>query len=42
MKDYEVRDLSLAPSGHQKIEWGRGIQPDQTFYRGESYLIGTP
>ena len=27
MKDYEVRDLSLAPSGHQKIEWVRAHMP---------------
>ena len=27
MKQYEVRDMSLAPSGHQKIEWVRNNMP---------------
>ena len=27
MKDYEIRDLSLAPAGHQKIEWVRNHMP---------------
>lgn len=27
MKKYEVRDLALAPSGHQKIEWVRNNMP---------------
>ena len=27
MKDYDVRDISLAPSGHQKIEWVRKNMP---------------
>ncbi len=27
MKDYEVRDLSLAPAGHQKIAWVRDHMP---------------
>ena len=27
MKNYEVRDLSLAPSGHQKIAWVKNNMP---------------
>ena len=27
MKDYEVRDLSLAPSGHRKIQWVKDNMP---------------
>ena len=27
MKKYEIRDLALAPSGHQKIEWVRNNMP---------------
>lgn len=27
MKQYEVRDLNLAPSGHQKIEWVKNNMP---------------
>ena len=27
MKDYEIRDISLAPQGHQKIEWVRAHMP---------------
>ncbi len=27
MKDYEIRDLALAPAGHQKIEWVREHMP---------------
>ena len=43
----EIRDINLAESGEQKIEWvrrncdlasdaGRGIQPEQTICRGKS------
>ena len=27
MQNYDVRDISLAPSGHQKIEWVRKNMP---------------
>ena len=27
MKDYDVKDISLAPSGHRKIEWVRNNMP---------------
>ena len=27
MKQYEVRDMSLAPSGHMKIQWVRDNMP---------------
>lgn len=27
MKEYEIRDISLAPSGHRKIEWVKGNMP---------------
>lgn len=27
MKDYDVRDIALAPSGHQKIEWVKNNMP---------------
>lgn len=27
MRDYEVKDINLAPSGHQKIEWVRNNMP---------------
>ena len=27
MQNYEVRDITLAPSGHQKIEWVRNNMP---------------
>ena len=27
MKDYEIRDISLAPQGHQKIAWVRDHMP---------------
>ena len=27
MKQYEVRDMALAPSGHQKIEWVKSHMP---------------
>ena len=27
MNKYEIRDLSLAPSGHQKIEWVKNNMP---------------
>ena len=27
MQKYEIRDLSLAPSGHQKIEWVKQNMP---------------
>jgi len=27
MKNYEIRDIALAPSGHQKIEWVRNNMP---------------
>ena len=27
MKQYDIKDISLAPSGHQKIEWVRNNMP---------------
>ena len=27
MQNYDIRDISLAPSGHQKIEWVRNNMP---------------
>lgn len=41
MKPYEIRDISLAPSGHQKIEWVRNNMP---LLRGleEEYLREKP
>ena len=27
MKEYEIRDIALAPQGHQKIEWVRAHMP---------------
>ena len=27
MKDYDIRDISLAPSGHRKIEWVKNNMP---------------
>lgn len=41
MKSYEIRDISLAPSGHQKIEWVRNNMP---LLRGleEEYLREKP
>ena len=27
MKQYEIRDISLAPSGHQKIQWVKNNMP---------------
>ena len=27
MKDYEIRDISLAPSGHRKIQWVKNNMP---------------
>ena len=36
MKQYEVRDMSLAPSGHMKIQWVRDNMP---LLRGLEELI---
>lgn len=27
MREYEIRDITLAPSGHQKIEWVKNNMP---------------
>lgn len=27
MKQYEIRDIALAPSGHQKIQWVKNNMP---------------
>ena len=27
MQNYEIRDINLAPSGHQKIEWVKKNMP---------------
>lgn len=27
MKNYEIRDINLAPSGHQKIQWVKNNMP---------------
>ena len=41
MKEYDVRDIGLAPSGHRKIQWVRDNMP---LLRGleEEYLETKP
>lgn len=41
MENYQIRDISLAPSGHQKIEWVRNNMP---LLRGleEEFLVTKP